>query len=231
MNRLTKRINGVVTYIGEENSYDTGQIATELNVAARREILERLADYEDTGVPPKSYVELRKVEEGLNAGGFSVFRMAELMRADKDGRLVVRPYKVGGTVHVLLQDSIKYYPDTNGWYISEERVGAIAEGGFYLGNPADNIYVRNEEIGKEVFLTHEEAKRALGETDSRVAPLLGMTGEETGDADSRVAALLGMTEKKEAKERMVCPHCGGRAHHTVGGKEFCSLCLEEMRRE
>ena len=33
------------------------------------------------------------------------------------------------------------------------------------------------------------------------------------------------------KERLVCPHCGGRAHHTVGGKEFCSLCLEEMRRE
>ena len=33
------------------------------------------------------------------------------------------------------------------------------------------------------------------------------------------------------KERLVCPHCGGWAHHTVGGKEFCSLCLEEMRRE
>ena len=43
MERLTKRINGVVTYIGKENSYDTGQIAAELNTAARREILERLA--------------------------------------------------------------------------------------------------------------------------------------------------------------------------------------------
>lgn len=47
MERLTKRCNGVVTYIGKENSYDTGQIAAELNTAARREILERLADYED----------------------------------------------------------------------------------------------------------------------------------------------------------------------------------------
>lgn len=52
MGRLTKRINGVVTYIGKWNSYDTGQIAAELNVAARREILERLADYEDTGLWP-----------------------------------------------------------------------------------------------------------------------------------------------------------------------------------
>lgn len=40
----------------------------------------------------------------------------------------------------------------------------------------------------------------------------------------------GLWEAAE-KERLVCPHCGGRAHHTVGGKEFCSLCLEEMRRE
>ena len=36
---------------------------------------------------------------------------------------------------------------------------------------------------------------------------------------------------REVAERLVCPHCGGRDHHTVGGKEFCSLCLEEMRRE
>lgn len=40
----------------------------------------------------------------------------------------------------------------------------------------------------------------------------------------------GLWEAAET-ERLVCPHCGGRAHHTVGGKEFCSLCLEEMRRE
>lgn len=53
MERLTKRINGVVTYIGKENSYDTGQIAAEMNTAARREILGRLADYEDTGLTPE----------------------------------------------------------------------------------------------------------------------------------------------------------------------------------
>lgn len=53
MERLTKRINGVATYIGKENSSDTGQIAAELNVVARREILERLADYEDTGLTPE----------------------------------------------------------------------------------------------------------------------------------------------------------------------------------
>ena len=169
MERLTKRINGVVTYIGKENSYDTGQIAAELNAAARREILERLADYEDTERRPEevqalnrlfyyALTESRTLQEQLAL----IERLRELAEADKDGRLAVLPCKIGGTVYLLLQDAVKYNPETCGWYISEDRVGAIAEGGFYLGDPADDIYVRNEEIGKEVFLTREEAEKALG---------------------------------------------------------------------
>lgn len=91
MERLTKRINGVVTYIGKENSYDTGQIAAELNTAACREILERLAAYEDTGLSPQACIEAREIEAGLSAEDYSIHRMVELMRADKDGRLVVLP--------------------------------------------------------------------------------------------------------------------------------------------
>lgn len=55
MERLTKRINDVVTYIGTENEYDTGMIAAETasSVAAVREILLRLAAYEDTGLTPE----------------------------------------------------------------------------------------------------------------------------------------------------------------------------------
>ena len=36
-------------------------------------------------------------------------------------------------------------------------------------------------------------------------------------------------ERAAEEETWVCPRCGGRIHHTVGGKQFCSLCLEEMR--
>ena len=55
MERLTKRINGVVTYIGKENKYGTGMIAAEtlFSVSAVREILLRLAAYEDTGYEPE----------------------------------------------------------------------------------------------------------------------------------------------------------------------------------
>lgn len=128
---------------------------------SQRKVWERLKEYEDAGLSPQACVEAMEIEAGLSAEDYSIHRMVELMRADKDGRLVVLPCKIGGTVYLLLQDDVKHNPETCGWYISEDRVGAIAEGGFYLGDPADDVYVRNEEIGEEVFLTREGAEEAL----------------------------------------------------------------------
>lgn len=73
----------------------------------------------------------------------------------------VRPYRIGETVYVLLQDGAIFYPETNGWYISKEVIGAISPDGFYLGDPVDDVYTPDSEIGKTVFLTSEEAKAAL----------------------------------------------------------------------
>ena len=73
----------------------------------------------------------------------------------------VRPYRIGETVYVLLQDGAIFYPETNGWYISEEIIEAISHDGFYLGDPVDDAYTPDSEIGKTVFLTREEAKAAL----------------------------------------------------------------------
>ena len=128
-----------------------------------------LQKYLDTGLTPEKVLPKDKADEiALKCMRLadleslcSYTRLRELAEADKDGRLAVLPCKIGGTVYLLLQDDVKHNPETCGWYISEDRVGAIAEGGFYLGDPADDIYVRNEEIGKEVFLTREGAERAL----------------------------------------------------------------------
>lgn len=135
---------------------------------SQRKVWERLKEYEDTERRPEevqalnrlfdyALTESRTLQEQLAL----IERLRELAEADKDGRLVVPPCKIGGTVYLLLQDDVKHNPETCGWYISEDRVGAIAEGGFYLGDPADDVYVRNEEIGEEVFLTREGAERAL----------------------------------------------------------------------
>lgn len=135
---------------------------------SQRKVWERLKEYEDTERRPEevqalnrlfdyALTESRTLQEQLAL----IERLRELAEADKDGRLAVLPCKIGGTVYLLLQDDVKHNPETCGWYISEDRVGAIAEGGFYLGDPADDVYVRNVEIGEEVFLTREEAEKAL----------------------------------------------------------------------
>lgn len=93
--------------------------------------------------------------------GYDLGRLVNLAEADKAGRVVVRPYSIGETVYVLLKDGAIFYPETNGWYISEEIIEAISHDGFYLGNPVDDVYTPDSEIGKTVFLTREEAKAAL----------------------------------------------------------------------
>ena len=77
------------------------------------------------------------------------------------GQVEARPYRIGETVYALLKDGAIFYPETNGWYISEEIVGAISPDGFYLGDPVDDVYTPDSEIGKTVFLAKKAAKAAL----------------------------------------------------------------------
>lgn len=164
MERLTKRINGVATYIGKENSCDTGQIPAELNVVARREILERLAAYEDTGLSPQACVEAREIEAGLSAEDYSIHRMVELMRADKDGRLAVLPCKVGDTVYVINVCKGMVFECT----VISISVGRGTDLKNYLKTrwvgPRGNESIRKwtlRQVGRYVFLTREEAEKAL----------------------------------------------------------------------
>ena len=125
------------------------------------ELRGRLMQYEDTGLEPAMCANYKTFEDEAISKGVPFKRIVELMEADRAGRLVVRPYSIGETVYVLLKDGAIFYPETNGWYISEEIIEAISHDGFYLGNPEDGIFEPNDEIGKTVFLTYEEAAQAL----------------------------------------------------------------------
>ena len=65
----------------------------------------RLAAYEDTGMTPERCAEFARADAELryivmrDAEQESVARLRELTEADKDGRLVVLPCKVGDTVY------------------------------------------------------------------------------------------------------------------------------------
>ncbi len=60
-------------------------------------------------------------------------------------------------------------------------------------------------------------------------PALRETGARADVGIGPYERASGVAEGME--DGTVCPRCGGRVYHTVGGKKFCSLCLEEMRRE
>ena len=129
--------------------------------------VERLAAYEDTGRTPEEVTALGNLfdyvlEESKTLTGQIALlnRIRDLARADKDGRLVVLPCKVGQRVFALL-DTDKH--------ISECEVKQIGMGnkiGFVglepIGARGREYGVALNGFGKTVFLTREEAEKALG---------------------------------------------------------------------
>ena len=124
----------------------------------------RLADYEDTELTPQEVLSMKfewcAMMDALNSIGGGYTRLRELAEADRDGRLVVPPCKAGDTV----------YEVTSRKTISEYRVKAIRvelfctfiEWDIVAGFVDKSIFgVPVDEIGKTVFLTREEADRAL----------------------------------------------------------------------
>lgn len=91
-------------------------------------------------------------------------RLAEYEDAEEQGRLIVLPCKVGDTVYVI-----------NGPWVREYSVASVYWDGIFFQFQSENeSYVEDcrrfsffdERIGETVFLTEEEAKKALkGEND------------------------------------------------------------------
>lgn len=123
----------------------------------------RLMQYEDTELTPEEIDMDHEAAETLRqlCRGYDLGRLVNLAEADKSGCVVVRPYKIDAAVYVLVKDEAVFYPETNGWYIGKETIGAITQDGFYLGDPEEGSFEPNDEIGKTVFLTCEEADAAL----------------------------------------------------------------------
>lgn len=136
-----------------------------------RDLYGRLKAYEDTGFEPEA-VETVKLAlaakhmvdlETLNNTPIS--RLVELAEADKDGRVVVLPCKVGQRVFALM-DMDKH--------ISECEVTQIGMGneiGFIglepIGARGREYGVALNGFGKTVFLTREEAEKALEEREGK----------------------------------------------------------------
>ena len=152
MKRLTKRCNGVVTYIGASNEYETGQIPCEVDPRGVRELLNLVAAYEDTGLTPEEVDTLKKGWSYLcrvvgECGGTS--RIKDLVEADWDGRVVVLPCKVGDTVYrvITIKDQKPVMLETR-----VETLGQACDVARFIGKKHKVI---------NIFLTREEAEKAL----------------------------------------------------------------------
>ena len=56
--RLTERTASAVVYVGRHTKLPGIDGASSLTVAARRDVMDRLAEYEDTGLSPEEIMEL-----------------------------------------------------------------------------------------------------------------------------------------------------------------------------
>ena len=115
-------------------------------------LIERLAAYEDTGLTPEEikapFTEDTMINLAAQALGVEPSRLRELAEADRDGRVLILPCKLGTKVYRIRYE-IADYPDepdleiADTWFTPEYR----------------------DDIGKTVFLTRAEAERALKEME------------------------------------------------------------------
>ena len=121
----------------------------------------RLAAYEDTGMEPEQCENAKVIIESAFSDDTSKSeRIRELLKADKDVRLVVLPCKVGDRLYeVTGRKTISVYKVKA---IRVELFGLFIEWDIVEGFVWQSLSGINAgEIGKTVFLSHEEAEKAL----------------------------------------------------------------------
>lgn len=113
----------------------------------------RLAAYEDTGLEPAMCANYKTFEDEAISKGVTFKRIVALMEADRAGRLVVLPCKVGDVLYraspsgvvVHRVVNVVYRGLTSRWYI----------------DTIPNLPYASEELGKTTFLTRDAAEKAL----------------------------------------------------------------------
>ena len=110
---------------------------------------EDLRSYEDTRLTPEQCENAKVIIEAAFSDDTSkAERIRELLKADKDGRLVVLPCKVGDTVYRLFAGN----PDNP--VIATLKINTVAEAVKLIGKMGMHKYIGT-------FLTREEAEKAL----------------------------------------------------------------------
>ena len=127
------------------------------------ELRGRLMQYEDTGLEPAMCANYKTFEDEAISKGVTFKRIVALMEADKAGRLVVLPVRpvltqsIGSMLYIIEEGEI--VEDS----LCEALIGMGSNGeiNIFYTTLSDQISFEQADIGKTVFLTREEAEKAL----------------------------------------------------------------------
>ena len=136
-------------------------------VQYQADFVDRLAAYEDTGLYPESVEELKlsmmgkAISEITELEGLPIDRIRELAEADKDGRVVVLPCKVGDAVWRIVRDGEPHITrdEVRDMYFADDMTPCVELVGGRV--------TFTEKFGKTVFLSREEAEKVLREMEGK----------------------------------------------------------------
>ena len=138
----------------------------------QKQVWERLKQFEDAfGTPEKAErVKLafmgKSVYEIKEFNGVPLARLIELAEADKDGRVVVLPCKVGETVYFVNAKQILEFAVV-GYAVDETGISWVhSEHVDKIGDTNERTF-SPDRFGKNTFFTREEAEKALQEMEGK----------------------------------------------------------------
>lgn len=129
---------------------------------SQKQVWERLKQYEDTKRTPEQIEALeaaimgKAVAQITEFEGLPIARLRELAVADQEGRVIVLPCKRGDELWTYCN-----YPVKRVYSFTVSDVSTL--NGRTVLNTLGLVTIRPEDIGKTVFLTREEAEKALQE--------------------------------------------------------------------
>ena len=137
---------------------------------SQKQVWERLKQYEDTGLSPEKVSWMKEVIGAAFDNDTSrIERAHNLHVADKEGRVIILPCKMGDTIYAIAQ---VFGGDGVYHKITEKKITGIG------GNTMNKVWMVNREnsledrfspseFGRTVFLTREEAEKALAEMEGK----------------------------------------------------------------